>query len=305
MTSPTQEERYYRTMKIAIATDTNSGITASEGEKLGVFVLAMPVNLEETIHYEGLDITSEQLYDAMRQHREVSTSQPSPGQLMELWDGILAKGYDEIVYIPMSSGLSGSCQSAALFARDYDGKVQVVDNHRISESLKSSVLDALALREAGCGAREIQRELEASGLDSIVYVGVETLEYLRRGGRVTAGAAAIGAVLQIKPLLKIEGELLDACAKVRGTAGCKKKLLETIRGDAERLSAKWDIDIAVAGSYQDAAALEDWREMAVNAFPEHGGIFADPLSFSVSSHVGPDAFGMAVSRRLARTKDGI
>ena len=162
-----------------------------------------------------------------------------------------------------------------------------------------------ALREAGCGAQEIRRELEASGLDSIVYVGVETLEYLRRGGRVTAGAAAIGAVLQIKPLLKIEGELLDACAKVRGTAGCKKKLLETIRGDAERLSAKWDIDIAVAGSYQDAAALEDWREMAVNAFPEHGGIFADPLSFSVSSHVGPDAFGMAVSRRLARTKDGI
>ena len=105
--------------------------------------------------------------------------------------------------------------------------------------------------------------------------------------------------------MKIEGELLDACAKVRGTTGCKKKLLETIHGDVERLSAKWDIDIAVAGSYQEAAALEDWREMAVNAFPEHGGIFADPLSFSVSSHVGPDAFGMAVSRRLARTKDGI
>ena len=192
-----------------------------------------------------------------------------------------------------------------MLAEDYEGRVFVVDNHRISISQKSSAWDAVALREAGCGAQEIQRELEASGLDSIVYVGVETLEYLRRGGRVTAGAAAIGAVLQIKPLLKIEGELLDACAKVRGTAGCKKKLLETIRGDAERLSAKWDIDIAVAGSYQDAAALEDWRETAVNAFPEHGGIFADPLSFSVSSHVGPDAFGMAVSRRLARTKDGI
>ena len=127
-------------MKIAIATDTNSGITAMEGEKLGVFVLAMPVNLEETIHYEGIDITSEQLYDAMRQHRDVSTSQPSPGQLMELWDGILAKGYDEIVYIPMSSGLSGSCQSAALFAQDYDGRVQVVDNHRISVTQKESVI---------------------------------------------------------------------------------------------------------------------------------------------------------------------
>ena len=209
------------------------------------------------------------------------------------------------MYIPMSSGLSASCATAQMLAEDYEGRVFVADNHRISISQKSSVWDAVALREAGCGAQEIRRELETSGLDSIVYVGVETLEYLRRGGRVTAGAAAIGAVLQIKPLLKIEGELLDACAKVRGTAGCKKKLLETIRGDAERLSAKWDIDIAVAGSYQDAAALEDWREMAMNAFPEHGGIFADPLSFSVSSHVGPDAFGMAVSRRLARTKDGI
>ena len=163
--------------------------------------------------------------------------------------------YDELVYIPMSSGLSASCATAQMLAEDYEGRVFVVDNHRISISQKSSAWDAVALREAGCGAQEIQRELEASGLDSIVYVGVETLEYLRRGGRVTAGAAAIGAVLQIKPLLKIEGELLDACAKVRGTAGCKKKLLETIRGDAERLSAKWDIDIAVAGSYQDAAAL--------------------------------------------------
>ena len=134
-------------MKIAIATDTNSGITAMEGEKLGVFVLAMPVNLEETIHYEGIDITSEQLYDAMRQHRDVSTSQPSPGQLMELWDGILAKGYDEIVYIPMSSGLSGSCQSAALFAQDYDSRVQVVDNHRISVTQKESVISALRLVE--------------------------------------------------------------------------------------------------------------------------------------------------------------
>ena len=132
-------------MKIAIATDTNSGITAMEGEKLGVFVLAMPVNLEETIHYEGIDITSEQLYDAMRQHRDVSTSQPSPGQLMELWDGILAKGYDEIVYIPMSSGLSSSCETAVMLAQDYGGRVQVVNNQRISVTLRQSALDAQAL----------------------------------------------------------------------------------------------------------------------------------------------------------------
>ena len=172
-------------MKIAIATDTNSGITAMEGEKLGVFVLAMPVNLEETIHYEGIDITSEQLYDAMRQHRDVSTSQPSPGQLMELWDGILAKGYDEIVYIPMSSGLSGSCQSAALFAQDYDGRVQVVDNHRISVTQKESVISALRLVEQGYDAGQIRDFLEKHAYDASIYITVDSMEYLKKGGRVT------------------------------------------------------------------------------------------------------------------------
>ena len=292
--------------KTGIMTDSHSGILEQEAREKKIHVLPMPFIMNGTTYYEGVSMTRSAFYEKLREGIDVSTSQPSPQDVMEMWDEML-KEYDEIVYIPISSGLSGSCMTAQALAQDepYEGRVFVVDNHRISISQKSSAWDAVALREAGCGAQEIRRELEASGLDSIVYVGVETLEYLRRGGRVTAGAAAIGAVLQIKPLLKIEGELLDACAKVRGTAGCKKKLLETIRGDAERLSAKWDIDIAVAGSYQDAAALEDWREMAVNAFPEHGGIFADPLSFSVSSHVGPDAFGMAVSRRLARTKDGI
>lgn len=167
-------------MKIAIATDTNSGITAMEGEKLGVYVLAMPVNLEETIHYEGIDITSEQLYDAMREHRDVFTSQPSPGQLMELWDGILAKGYDEIVYIPMSSGLSGSCQSAALFAQDYDGKVQVVDNHRISVTQRESVVSALRLAEQGHDAGQIKDFLEKHAYDASIYITVDSMEYLKK-----------------------------------------------------------------------------------------------------------------------------
>lgn len=179
-------------MKIAIATDTNSGITAMEGEKLGVFVLAMPVNLEETIHYEGIDITSEQLYDAMRQHRDVSTSQPSPGQLMELWDGILAKGYDEIVYIPMSSGLSGSCQSAALFAQDYDGRVQVVDNHRISVTQKESVISALRLVEQGYDAGQIRDFLEKHAYDASIYITVDSMEYLKKGGRVTPACGHAG-----------------------------------------------------------------------------------------------------------------
>ena len=267
-------------MKTAIVTDSNSGITQAEAQKMNVFVLPMPVIIEGQAYYEGIDLLPDQFFRALTERQAVSTSQPSPRDVTALWDKVLTE-YEELVYIPMSSGLSASCATAQMLAEDYEGRVFVVDNHRISISQKSSAWDAVALREAGCGAQEIQRELEA------------------------AGAAAIGAVLQIKPLLKIEGELLDACAKVRGTAGCKKKLLETIQGDVERLSAKWDIDIAVAGSYQDDAALEDWREMAVDAFPEHGNIFADPLSFSVSSHVGPDAFGMAVSRRLARTKDGL
>ena len=291
---------------IAIVTDSNCGMSPAQVKDLGIYMLPMPFFIDDKEYLEDIDMNQSEFFQHLEQNPgcRVSTSQPTPESVTTLWDKLL-KDYDEIVHIPMSSGLSASCATAQILAEDYEGRVFVVDNHRISISQKSSAWDAVALREAGCGAQEIRRELEASGLDSIVYVGVETLEYLRRGGRVTAGAAAIGAVLQIKPLLKIEGELLDACAKVRGTAGCKKKLLETIRGDAERLSAKWDIDIAVAGSYQDAAALEDWREMAVNAFPEHGNIFADPLSFSVSSHVGPDAFCMAVSRRLARTKDGI
>ena len=191
-------------MKTAIVTDSNSGITQAEAQKMNVFVLPMPVIIEGQAYYEGIDLLPDQFFRALTERQAVSTSQPSPGDVTALWDKVLAE-YEELVYIPMSSGLSASCATAQMLAEDYEGRVFVVDNHRISISQKSSVWDAVALREAGCGAQEIQRELEASGLDSIVYVGVETLEYLRRGGRVTAGAAAIGAVLQIKPLLKIEG----------------------------------------------------------------------------------------------------
>ena len=197
-------------MKTAIVTDSNSGITQAEAQKMNVFVLPMPVIIEGQAYYEGIDLLPDQFFRALTERQAVSTSQPSPGDVTALWDKVLAE-YEELVYIPMSSGLSASCATAQMLAEDYEGRVFVVDNHRISISQKSSAWDAVALREAGCGAQEIRRELEASGLDSIVYVGVETLEYLRRGGRVTAGAAAIGAVLQIKPLLKIEGELLDAC----------------------------------------------------------------------------------------------
>ena len=307
MTSPTQEERYYRTMKIAIATDTNSGITASEGEKLGVFVLAMPVNLEETIHYEGLDITSEQLYDAMRQHREVSTSQPSPGQLMELWDGILAKGYDEIVYIPMSSGLSGSCQSAALFAQDYDGKVQVVDNHRISVTQRESVISALRLAEQGYDAGQIREFLEKHAYDASIYITVDSMEYLKKGGRVTPAAATLATVLNLKPVLTIQGDKLDAFAKVRGMKLAESKMIDALHQDrAERFKdvPESRLLIETAGTLENEALAESWRQQVQAEFPFAKVSYAN-LPCSIACHVGMNSVAAVImTEEVQRAEDG-
>ena len=296
MTSPTQEERHYRTMKIAIATDTNSGITAMEGEKLGVFVLAMPVNLEETIHYEGIDITSEQLYDAMRQHRDVSTSQPSPGQLMELWDGILAKGYDEIVYIPMSSGLSGSCQSAALFAQDYDGRVQVVDNHRISVTQKESVISALRLVEQGYDAGQIRDFLEKHAYDASIYITVDSMEYLKKGGRVTPAAATLATVLNLKPVLTIQGDKLDAFAKVRGMKLAESKMIDALHQDrAERFRdvPEFRLLIETAGTLENEALAESWRQQVQAEFPFARVSYAN-LPCSIACHVGMNSVAAVI-----------
>ena len=294
-------------MKIAIATDTNSGITALEGEKLGVFVLAMPVNLEETIHYEGLDITSEQLYDAMRQHREVSTSQPSPGQLMELWDGILAKGYDEIVYIPMSSGLSGSCQSAALFARDYDGKVQVVDNHRISVTQRESVISALRLAEQGYDAGQIREFLEKHAYDASIYITVDSMEYLKKGGRVTPAAATLATVLNLKPVLTIQGDKLDAFAKVRGMKLAESKMIDALHQDrAERFKdvPESRLLIETAGTLENEALAESWRQQVQAEFPFAKVSYAN-LPCSIACHVGMNSVAAVImTEEVQRAGDG-
>ena len=305
MTSPTQEERHYRTMKIAIATDTNSGITAMEGEKLGVFVLAMPVNLEETIHYEGIDITSEQLYDAMRQHRDVSTSQPSPGQLMELWDGILAKGYDEIVYIPMSSGLSGSCQSAALFAQDYDGRVQVVDNHRISVTQKESVISALRLVEQGYDAGQIRDFLEKHAYDASIYITVDSMEYLKKGGRVTPAAATLATVLNLKPVLTLQGDKLDAFAKVRGMKLAESKMIEAIHQDrAERFKdvPESRLLIETAGTLENGELAEHWRQQVQAEFPFAKVSYAN-LPCSIACHVGMNSVAAVIMTEEVQRAD--
>lgn len=292
-------------MKIAIATDTNSGITAMEGEKLGVFVLAMPVNLEETIHYEGIDITSEQLYDAMRQHRDVSTSQPSPGQLMELWDGILAKGYDEIVYIPMSSGLSGSCQSAALFAQDYDGRVQVVDNHRISVTQKESVISALRLVEQGYDAGQIKDFLEKHAYDASIYITVDSMEYLKKGGRVTPAAATLATVLNLKPVLTIQGDKLDAFAKVRGMKLAESKMIEAIHQDrAERFKdvPESRLLIETAGTLENGELAEHWRQQVQAEFPFAKVSYAN-LPCSIACHLGMNSVAAVIMTEEVQRAD--
>ena len=292
-------------MKIAIATDTNSGITAMEGEKLGVFVLAMPVNLEETIHYEGIDITSERLYDAMRQHRDVSTSQPSPGQLMELWDGILAKGYDEIVYIPMSSGLSGSCQSAALFAQDYDGRVQVVDNHRISVTQKESVISALRLVEQGHDAGQIRDFLEKHAYDASIYITVDSMEYLKKGGRVTPAAATLATVLNLKPVLTIQGDKLDAFAKVRGMKLAESKMIEAIHQDrAERFKdvPESRLLIETAGTLENGELAEHWRQQVQAEFPFAKVSYAN-LPCSIACHLGMNSVAAVIMTEEVQRAD--
>ena len=292
-------------MKIAIATDTNSGITAMEGEKLGVFVLAMPVNLEETIHYEGIDITSEQLYDAMRQHRDVSTSQPSPGQLMELWDGILAKGYDEIVYIPMSSGLSGSCQSAALFAQDYDGRVQVVDNHRISVTQKESVISALRLVEQGYDAGQIRDFLEKHAYDASIYITVDSMEYLKKGVRVTPAAATLATVLNLKPVLTIQGDKLDAFAKVRGMKLAESKMIEAIHQDrAERFKdvPESRLLIETAGTLENGELAEHWRQQVQAEFPFAKVSYAN-LPCSIACHLGMNSVATVIMTEEVQRAD--
>ena len=286
-------------MKTAIVTDSNSGIFETEGTQLGVYVLPMPVLIDNQVYFEGKNLSSKQFYQHLQSGKSVSTSQPAPGDLTALWERVLGDGYDELVYIPMSSGLSSSCATAKILAEDYEDEVFVVDNHRISVTQRYSVLDALMLAQAGCTGREIRSELERTGLDSIIYIGVETLQYLKRGGRITPSAAAMGAVMGIKPLLLIQGDKLDASAKVRGTANCKKRLIQYLEQAAEEYARKGiPFQAAAAGSFLNEADAQQWKTLCQELFPDQLPHY-DPLTCSVGCHVGPGAFGMALARRLA------
>lgn len=289
-------------MKTAVVTDTNSGITVAEGRKNGIYVLPMPVIIENDCYLEGEDITNAELYDAMNRHREVSSSQPSPGSIISLWDTVLQDGYEEIVYIPMSSSLSGSCENAMQLAMDYGEKVHVVDNHRISVTLMESVYDAKRLADSGIPATEIKSRLENAAYDASIYLTVNSLEYLKKSGRITASAAAIAGILHIKPVLTIQGGKLDLSAKVRGMKQSEKKMTEALKQDIATRFADVPADrlrIATAGTFEREEEAEAWRSLVQSAFP-HASVYYAPLSCSIACHVGVGACGIGVSILLAQ-----
>lgn len=286
-------------MKTAVMTDSNSGITPEEGKKLGIYSLPMPVIIEGDVFYEGKNITQEEYYGAMTSGKNVTTSQPSPGDVMDMWDGILKEGYEQVVYIPMSSGLSASCHAAIQLSEEYDGKVQVVDDHRISVTMRESVLEAKWMANQGMTAEEIKKRLEENAYNSSIYIAVDTLEYLKKGGRVTAAGAAIGAVLNIKPVLTIQGEKLDAFTKVRGMKKAELKMLEAIEEDLNTRFADVDrkqLRLGAAGTFQKQEDADQWYKMVKGTFEnEIDDIYYDPLSFSIGCHVGPNAIGIGIS----------
>jgi len=284
--------------KIAIVTDSNSGITQSQAKEMGVSVLPMPFMIDEETYYEDITLSQPEFYEKLSSGAAVVTSQPTPESVMNLWDELL-KEYDEIVHIPMSSGLSGSCQSAVMLSEDYGGKVQVVNNQRISVTQRQSVLDALALIERGMNAAEIRAFLEKDKFNSSIYIMLDTLYYLKKGGRITPAAAALGTILKLKPVLQIQGEKLDAFAKARTVSQGKTIMLNAIRNDMNNRfggAAPDNICLSMAYTY-DLKAAEQFRKEVQEAFPGFD-IWMDPLSLSVSCHIGPGALAVACCKKI-------
>lgn len=285
--------------KIAIVTDSNSGITQEQAKEMGVHVIPMPFYINETMYLEGVTLSQEEFYERLKNDEPISTSQPSPAEVCGLWD-MLLKENDEIVHIPMSSGLSNSCETAMGLARDYDGKVQVVDNQRISVTQYQSVADALALRDAGKSAVEIKEVLEAEKLESSIYITLETLKYLKKGGRITPAAAAIGTVLNLKPVLQIQGEKLDAYAKVRGKKQAKRAMLKAAQEDMQERFAAYEeeglmcIESAYTGNLEEA---EEFRKEIEAAFPGHEVRMA-PLALSIACHIGHGALAIGCTKKV-------
>ena len=283
--------------KVAIVTDSNSGITQKRGEELGIYVLPMPFFIGGELYLEDITLSQEQFYEKLGADSEISTSQPSPGDVMDLWDKLL-EDYDEIVCIPMSSGLSSTCETALSLAQDYDEKVQVVNNQRISVTQEQSVYDAIKLRDEGKSAAEIRQVLEKEKMQASIYITVDTLKYLKKGGRITPAAAAIGTVLNLKPVLQIQGEKLDAFAKARTMKQAKSMMVAAITKDLEerfgdRTGKNVHLEVAHTDNQEEADEFaKELREL----FPATGEIVIAPLSLSVSCHIGPGSLAVACSK---------
>ena len=284
--------------KVAIVSDSNSGITQSMAKELGVTVMPMPFFVGDKTLYEDIDLSQKEFYQMLSENANISTSMPLVGNVTDTWDALL-KEYDEIVHIPMSSGLSGSCETALMLAQDYEGKVQVVNNQRISVTQRQSVMDAMALAEQGHSAAEIKEILERDKFESSIYIMVDTLYYLKKGGRITPAAAALGTLLKLKPVLQIQGEKLDAFAKARTVKQAKNLMIEAMKHDfAERFHDPEGKSMHLEMAYTyDLDAAEAFKQEVQEAFPGLE-IHMDPLSLSVSCHIGPGALAVACSKKI-------
>lgn len=284
--------------RIAVVTDSNSGITQSQAREYGLYVLPMPFMINEETYFEDITLTQDQFYKRLSDNADVITSQPSPEEVMKLWDEVL-KTHDEIVHIPMSSGLSGSCQSAKMLAEEYDGRVQVVNNQRISVTQRQSALDALTLIERGMDAAAVRDFLEEDKFNSSIYIMLDTLYYLKKGGRITPAAAALGTILRLKPVLQIQGEKLDAFAKARTASQGKSIMINAIRSDMEKRFGGVSPDnvwLQIAYTY-DRETAEQFRAQVLEAFPGFD-VHLDPLSLSIACHIGPGSLALACSKKI-------
>lgn len=284
--------------KVAIVTDSNSGITQAQAKELGIRVLPMPFMIDGKTYYEELTLSRAEFYRKLADNADISTSQPSPDSILELWDELLG-AYDEVVHIPMSSGLSGSCQTAVMLSQDYDGKVHVVNNQRISVTQRQSVLDAITLAQEGKSGSEIRKILEDDKFNSSIYIMIDTLYYLKKGGRITPAAAALGTLLKLKPVLQIQGEKLDAFAKARTVNQAKSIMINAIKSDIEKrfggISPDNMIYMQIAHTENEEAA-NAFKEEVHAQFPDYP-IYVDHLSLSVSCHIGPGSLALACCKK--------
>ena len=285
--------------KIAVITDSNSGITFEEAKELGVKVVPMPFLINGETYFEEISLSQEEFYKHLDDDVDISTSQPSPEDVMKVWEEALEEA-DSVVYIPMSSGLSGSCQTAVMLSEEYDGRVQVVDNQRISVTQRQSVLDALELAGAGWEASDIKEYLEKVKLESSIYIMLDTLKYLRKGGRITPAAAALGSALRLKPVLQIQGDKLDAFTIARTKKQGISKMIQAMEDDINNRYGGMDnidnIHLAVAHTQNEEAALELKKTVMDKFGVSHVDVY--PLSLSVSCHIGPGSLAIACSKAI-------